>query len=343
MNTTKRNFKGFTLIEMMLVLVIASSLMVMALNFSQQKMDQLRRERTAIQMQALLNAAASYYVVNNAWPTITQLNTAGFIPSVTYKSGWGDAISVGTGTNGSTFYTAVTFAKQTVAKNTANALIVAGMLPLGTVSGTNNTTATGYVNVPGQNLNNAMAVNFGAIYFSGACVPAPTCPTGMKPTIMVVPVSATGVVGNPTCTSTTDPTTCSSVPTAALTSFTAFYRGASLTDDTPVSGTTPSTYPAPADCEVTPSGSVANHTASCEFGSNTWVTGQAYWRVCLAVATGSGISYPTSTDSNAYNEGKLTGSILAITRCQPTNGDVPAGSPNSGATTIWTHNNGWNP
>jgi prepilin-type N-terminal cleavage/methylation domain-containing protein len=337
MNIFSRKILGFTLIEMMLVLVIASSLIVMMLNLSQVKMAQMRRERTAIQMQGILNAAASYYVSAGQWPpsNLVTLQSAGYLPATAYYSGWGDPITASV--NSANGYTvSVVLSKLAASEQNTNAAIIAGMLPLG-VATTN--TVTGTINVPGQNLNNAMAVNFGALYYSGACVPAPTCPTGMTATIMVIPVSATGMVPNSiTCTSPTDPTSCSSVGTNPITSFTAYYRGTSISNDAPVSGSPPS----PADCEIMPAGGSATSTGvACQFGSNTYSSTDKYWRVCIAVATASGLSYPSSSDTYAYNEGKLTGSILAITRCMPAGGDLPAGSSGSGVNTVWTPNSGW--
>jgi prepilin-type N-terminal cleavage/methylation domain-containing protein len=332
MNIFKKKFNGFTLIEMMLVLVIASSIIVMALNLSQVKIAQLRRERTAIQMEAVLNAAASYYVSAGVWPTISTLQTAGFLPAGTIYTGWGDTITGASNAAGG-FTVSAVLSHQSATENQNNALIVAGMLPLGAVTGSPATTVTGQINVPGQNLNNALSVNFGAVYYSGACVPAPTCPAGMTATIMVVPVAAAGVTGNPTCTNDQNPANCTTVPAAPLTAFTAFYRGQTTTNNSPQTAT-----PGPADCEVEPSTGPANNAVPCNFGSNSNPSAtQTYWRVCLAVSTTSGMSYPSSSDSNNYSEGKLTGTILAITRCQPQNGDVPAGSDS----TVWTPNSGW--
>ncbi|MES2218925.1 MAG: type II secretion system protein [Pseudomonadota bacterium] len=332
--------KGFTLLEMLLVLAIASGIIVMMLNFSQVKMDQMRRERTAIQMQGILNAAASYYVVNSTWPAsgLTTLQSGGFLPAGTYKSGWGDTIS-GSINSANGYVVSVNFSHGSATVNAANASIVAGMLPLGSVSGT---IASGTINIPGQNLNNAMAVNYGAVYYSGACVPAPTCPSGMKPTIMVIPVSVTGVLtgsNTMTCSSTTDPTSCTMIETASLNSFTAFYRGTSLTNDLPVAGPAP----APLDCEITPVGSVASNTVPCNFGANAYAANTSYWRVCIAVANSNGLIYPAASDAQAYNEGRVMGSVLAITRCQPISGDLPAGSSTINTNPVWTPNKSWQP
>src|SRR5580704_3955793 len=60
--------KGFTLIEMLLVLVIVSSLIYMLFGYVQQKTMQMRIDRTSLQMQQILNAGLSYYVGNGKWP-----------------------------------------------------------------------------------------------------------------------------------------------------------------------------------------------------------------------------------------------------------------------------------
>jgi prepilin-type N-terminal cleavage/methylation domain-containing protein len=79
MKTELSKNQGFTLLEMLLVLVIVSSILGMVLNLSTARMDQFRREKTAMQMQAVMTAASAYFVAYNAWPNIAGLQSAGYM------------------------------------------------------------------------------------------------------------------------------------------------------------------------------------------------------------------------------------------------------------------------
>jgi prepilin-type N-terminal cleavage/methylation domain-containing protein len=316
MKTELSKNQGFTLLEMLLVLVIVSSILGMVLNLSTARMDQFRREKTAMQMQAVMTAASAYFVAYNAWPNIAGLQSAGYIPPGTIASAWGNAITLsGSG------QTATVSTTLTGTAATANAGVVAGMLPMAkNVSGA----ITAYLTIPGQNLNNAMAVNYGAVYYSGSCVPQPNCPSGMTASLMVMPVAVTGIQGSPGgCTSSQDPNSCSSMSVSPLTSFRAFYTGSG------------SSGASPPDCEITGN----PNAVACVFPGGATETNQAanYWRVCLEVVTSTGLAYPSASDTYAYNEGKLMGNILAVTRCMPSGGDTPSGSD----ATNFTPNAGW--
>src|SRR5689334_14827622 len=82
--------RGFSLLEMLLVLAISSSLIILLLNYTTQKSDEMRRDRTALQMQQILDAALTYYVNNSAWPvtcgtatwrTLSLANTPNLVPN----------------------------------------------------------------------------------------------------------------------------------------------------------------------------------------------------------------------------------------------------------------------
>src|SRR5687768_2200405 len=68
MQLGQQKTKGFTLLEMLLVLAISSSLVVLLLNYTTQKSDEMRRDKTVLQIQQILNAALSYYVNTSTWP-----------------------------------------------------------------------------------------------------------------------------------------------------------------------------------------------------------------------------------------------------------------------------------
>lgn len=82
--------KGFTLIEILLVIAIATILLLAIVKTMQERAHELLIQKASQQMQALLQASLDFYVKNNQWPgTVTfgqagsDLQNAGFIPNVT--------------------------------------------------------------------------------------------------------------------------------------------------------------------------------------------------------------------------------------------------------------------
>ncbi|HSW93089.1 MAG TPA: type II secretion system protein [Gammaproteobacteria bacterium] len=351
-----RKIKGVTLLEVMLVLAIASSLLVMMLNYTTQKSDELRRDKTVVQMQQILNAALSFYVNNSYWPTAgasasdmrcsaplqprwsSLEDLRSYLPPGLVNSPYGNMYFVSCDKNSGTFTVA------TLINTAANAAVVAGRLPLAfrstnsfgrypmasCTTGATCSVVLASVNVPGQNLNNARSVNFASVYYSGSCVPAPTCPPNMKPEIMVMPAAVSGVNNPPTCTQVPrciarrsdgsciyqNVTVCNG-EAYSVKSFTAFAVGG---DD--------NGNPAPPDkpygCRL------AGFAQACETkdasGNVTPIAsdGTLYWRVCLSVFTERGEVKPADT---AVDQGKMMGSLVAITRCVPNGGDEqPSGS-----------------
>lgn len=370
MSTLRQKIKGFTLLEILLVLAIASSLVVLMLNFTTQRSDELRRDKTVLQMQQILNAGMSFYLNNSFWPlksasitstlcdttTWTDLSAlktpANYIPTNLTTNAYGNnyEINCNTASNGGGFYV------YTTANTPNNARIIAGRLPMAYIttpasrSGamppvqpatclaapyTGCTAVVANVNIPGQNLNNARSVNFAAVYYSGSCVPAPNCPPNMKPDIMVMPASVSGV---------NDPVSCSGPGTSPpydpkgctgniypVSSFMAFARGD--TNGNPVDPNGAAGSGPPLDCRVT-STPVAQRCwatyADPVLGTTFFpsASGVKYWRVCLTVSTQKGIVYPT-LGTPYTQQGKMMGSIVAMTRCVPNSGNEnPAGSMN---------------
>ncbi|MEO8400600.1 MAG: type II secretion system protein [Gammaproteobacteria bacterium] len=377
-DNTQRKARGFTLLEMLLVIAIASSIVVLMLNYTTQKSDELRRDKTVLQMQQLLNASMSFYVNNSFWPmknaTISaqgcgtnawsdfSLLQPGYLPNSFANNPYANGYQINcNGMNGAALGG---FYGITQVDKPANAAIIAGRLPLAFVTDTNtpgnpptqsatcqaSPTAAGCVyvvstvSIPGQNLNNARSVNFAGVYSNGACVPAPNCPPNMKPAIMVTPTAVAGVTNNTSgdlvCTDPTDPATCTTIKTYPLNSFSAFARGVDIATGVPATSTGGSGAPisaSPLDCAVLNTSTAV----ACDFGSNTIASAEAlgtsYWRVCLVVFTENGEAYPVgpTPPSNAVAQGKLIGSIMAITRCVPNMGsESPGGSP----ITVWTPN-----
>ena len=357
---------GFTLLEMLLVLVIVSMIVVMGTNYLQQRTLEMRIDRATTQVQQILNAALAYYVVNGFWPTdlAALQNNSSYLPTSaagagTMMSPWNTTYTV---TSSSTapssliyVYFPVTYASSS-GQASAVAHIIAGRLPLSFVTATapavgavpqddgtcniGDTTATCYVvaavNVPGQNLNNATAVNYAGIYHSGSCVPAPTCPVDknglpMKAEIMVVPVSVSGVYGASTDAPTTAGGahgTCGPTNLAAcqinvypLSSFTARAVGDSTGAPVLLSG-----GKGPASCD----GTISSDKCLADYTGTTLTTAGSYWRVCLSTVTEKGTTTIPPSNPMANPWGQLQGSVMAITRCAPSNENTGSGF------TVWS-------
>lgn len=293
MKDIKKRF-GFTLIEMLLVMVIISFIIFMIIGFVQQKTDEIRRDRAAMQMQLILNAGLAFYVNNGKWPitcdgksyNLSALND--YLPSnFSGNNPWGNPYTISCKTP----ETNSTFSVTTKANQHVEAIILAGRLPLAGLVGIPDTSTTviASVPIPGQNLNNARALNFGSIYHSGGCVPEPVCPANMKAQIFVVPVSVSG---------TYDFTRPQNV--YPITSYTANAYGPDLPDS--VRNCDLSQIHQPCNLEPSPPPTGTNN----------------YWRVCLAINTERGAVIP----QNAA-QGLAMGSILAITRCRTGTDDTP--------------------
>src|SRR3990167_4197367 len=108
---TRQNV-GFTLLEMLLVLVIVAALLVIGMNYMQQKATAMRIDRTALQMQQILNAGLAYYVSNGKWPCdpgqygevngcpLSFLKTNNYLPNINILGPWGQAIEIGVASAG---------------------------------------------------------------------------------------------------------------------------------------------------------------------------------------------------------------------------------------------------
>lgn len=319
------NVTGFTLIEMLLVLVIVSALIFMSIGYLQQKTLQMRVDRTVLQMQQILNAALAFYVSNGYWPCTAMFGTSSpppgticevgnmsgpgsanlqyYLPSTMANNPWGQTYGYGGGVNAAAniFFTYAPLPPMSNVVEIADMIV--GGLPLAytatTISNGLPTQATcsenavcyvvTQVTIPGNNLNNASAVNFAGIYHHGGCVPVPPCPQNMTANVMVVPVSVSGV------------NDAGSTNVYPISSFTAYAMSPS---SSPAACSTGGSAPAcPTDGAVNPS----------------------YWRVCLQVITEKGnvASTNLATSSTAWWGQYAT--VAAFTRCSIQN--EPSGSP----------------
>ena len=178
-----RKLDGFTLVEMLLVMVIISMIIYLGIGYIQQRTLSLRIDRTSSQMQQILNAALSYYVANGAWPANLAALIPTYLPLTISTSPWTTTYQV-TSTSAA-FYVAVQMPAMNSAPTIAN--VIAGTLPLAYTNTTFTTTApaanacntsggcyiVSMVNIPGANLNNVGVVNFVNLYHSGSCCSCP--------------------------------------------------------------------------------------------------------------------------------------------------------------------------
>lgn len=350
----KKKFDGFTLFEMLLVLVIISSIIFMMMTYLTTKTDESKRDLTVMQYEQILNAGLAYYINNSAWPTtIDQLQTGNYLPKKTITNPWQSEYTFYNDPTSGTFsicsvVSGAVIGSGTTTNNTAviESGIIAGRLPLAYTidisAGTSGTaptcpanapdptaapcTGTGTscalvstVNIPGQNLNNARSVNFAGLYHNGACVPAPVCPNpydaATNPTGM-----KPAIIVAPVAVSGNYEGGSSVFP---VSSFTAYAVGGV------VSASSPAGTPAAQPIKCTDSATVSSGT-TCDKtnGGDGGLTSGTYWRVCLDVVTEKGRigdvaseppppANPTVWDINS-------GTVMVITRCVPNN--EPTGS-----------------
>lgn len=306
-----RKALGITLIELLLVASVIGMIMVMMVGFIQQKNEELRRNRTSMQMQTILNAAMSFYIGNGKWPLPAWQDSFAVDylrpkPPPGWINPWGEIFGI----NNDTKY----FYVCTDVKTQTNASIIAGTLPGGYVSSTGcgepNTVPTagtcvadkpcyaiGAVNIPGQNLNNATAVNFAGVYNPGACVPAPECPVDkdgntMTPQIFVIPTSVSGEneSGN----------------YYPINSFTAYAMGQVSNNAQPES------KDKVASCKdidpIAARACLGSSQSAYDLDSK-----YNYWRVCLQISTEKGIVQMGSGNNDTWGKDV---SVMAFTRCQ---------------------------
>lgn len=311
------NQKGYTLLAVMLFLVILGAAVAIGLNYTEQKTDELYRDKAAMQMQQILNAGLAYYITDGSWPTTgttaspEQLNASSLLLTknfilTTPISPWGQPyyIAANKTTDGNN-----TFVVSTTTNSQTEAVILASRLPMGVASGT---AVSAQVNVPGQNVANARSVNFSAVYHNNGCVPVPSCPPGTSPKILVAPAAAQGLYNSTTCTDANDPSTCTSNRAVDITGVVATANPPATVDGTAGTG--------PNSCDTSaPTGCSAQIVNSGGSNTPTYITSGKFWRVCIKVTTALGVVNPNTP---AWAE--LAASVVAFTRCATDN--EPSGS-----------------
>ncbi len=277
--------RGFSLLEIMLVLVILISLGTLAISTLRVKSTHFRLERTAEHIQNIMQASVSYYVDHHAWPGDTTFSDKGiimlaqnsYIPEAMldenhqFISPFGEPYqtSLSEAVNGDINSVGRSLLIRVSVGDADYANVLQGLLPLAYIDSNDNTAVIASVNVPSYNYNHAQSVNAMGIYAPDDCVPVPPCPTGMKPHITT---AVTGVAG----------TTSAASPTSyPIQNFMASATGPDSPPPSCVTGKTPTS------CEST----------------------QSYFRVCLFGITSQGkiVDY--------VNNGNHTLQILAMTNC----------------------------
>jgi prepilin-type N-terminal cleavage/methylation domain-containing protein len=320
-----KRYKGFTLVEMLLVLTIVSAILYMALGYFQQRALQMRIDRTVTQMQQILNAGLSYYIANNQWPVgsgtsldITAnpgsgnpLQNDGFLPKdITIASPWGgSSYHIYTDANARAFtvYLEITTGGGTGTSAGSIGNIIAGSLPIALTTPTAATPpsaggpctasdtscwVSASVSIPGQNINNATSVNFTGVVKHGGCVPVPECPVDaagntMIPQVQIVPVSVSGF---------NDPGSDTVYPISSFTAYAKPYGANNVN---------------PAGCDR-PGGATSNAPSCFTSGSYQGsAPAKRYWRACLQIITEKG---DVQSDVAADYGSKVE--LMAITRCQ---------------------------
>jgi prepilin-type N-terminal cleavage/methylation domain-containing protein len=199
--------RGFSLLEIMLVTVILVVFAMMAISYTRTQALNTRIDKTAAEMQQILQAAVSYYIDKNAWPSCTtgtntgssidttfntcqieSLITAGYLQAGASISNnpWGNSYeSAWSTTSGQTFQL------STDVTDPNFAIILQGVLPLASV---NSSVVQATVNIPSYAYNNALSMKKVTTYTPGQSIPAPVCPANMEPKIAVSPIVVSGTL-----------------------------------------------------------------------------------------------------------------------------------------------------
>lgn len=341
-NMRKHEQLGVTLIEILLILVIIAAVMATLVSTVPQRTDEMRINKVTVQMQQILSAGLSFYLLAADWPradfpdqTITGLQAAGLLPGlitkpsrkiIPIKNAWGNLYYASAG--GSNIYDNPSvpqskfYVYSDVATN-ANAQLIAGRLPGSFVTEKTRVDLTG----------------------SGPFPPTPCQPTGQSQcTYVVASVDVPGqnlsnatsisfgsiyhsgaCVPQPSCPMDKYGKQLTPqifvIPVGVFGANDGFFSSTSDMNAYPISSYTAKAY-GPTDLTPSPHKmtSCDSPPSYCYYSSNTDIIfAGTYWRVCLYVTTKKGIVTPSINRGN----------ILAITRCAASNENTGA------AANIW--------
>lgn len=194
------NKKGFTLIELMLVLVVIAVMLVFAFRMIRIKTEHMLVDRTSLQMQQIFEAATSYYIdqfqqvsstpnqplgEGGSWPSsIQDLVNDTYLPTnFVNVNPWGNPYSASPSPANTNVTPAIplgrTYIVTTTVPNSTIAMQIANSLPIASYTTVSPFTVTAQINIPSYNYNNARAVNQVYYYQPGQCLTLPSCPDGM--------------------------------------------------------------------------------------------------------------------------------------------------------------------
>jgi len=161
------NHKGFSLLELTLVIIVTTMLLTFAVPSMYRAYLEKAGTKTALEIQNIQDAARSYYLKNGSWPS--SINTApnDLESSFYLPSGW-NAVNP----FNNSYTTSSTSALFTVSTNVADGAqnIVASKLPLSNVSGV---TVTSTIGLPGGSATPPVFVVTGNIG-DGGTIPLPS-------------------------------------------------------------------------------------------------------------------------------------------------------------------------
>ncbi len=84
LSITKQKYRGFTLIELMLVIVVVAVISLYAINLRRVRRDNAMAQQAATQMQMIDEAVYAYYLANGEFPShpdaLSKLISAGYLP-----------------------------------------------------------------------------------------------------------------------------------------------------------------------------------------------------------------------------------------------------------------------
>lgn len=325
MSIIKRK-KGFTLLEMLLVILIMTAIAFFAIRMQQQKFKELSVNRTATQINQIFAAATSYYIDNGDWPQSTSgqnpdsaqnisiLTKNGYLPAEWLPAGsdvmlspFGVPYVIGPLQKNSqnqdddddsdTKQAMFSVSLEGISQTQANTL--KAKLPMSYIIKTNDKdyTLTAFISIPSYDYNHAKTVSDVGVYHPGDCVPKPTyaCPRGMKAATFVTVEQAYGFGSG------TDSSNNVVYPITGISAY------AIPNKDSGGASTVCPDMPVNASYD----GGVVNSTspAQCPVGSD---------RVCIKIQTTDGtLNFNDLGDNYANTVGKTY--LLAMSKCVPTN------------------------
>ena len=134
---TSQHYKGFTLIELLLVIALISAMSAVGLSMYKRWAEQVKIEKTALQIEQWLSAGMTYYASEGHWPEKYQ-DIENYLPIAHEKNPWGKPYNFSSENQGKVFrvVTAVPTLIKTGGLNMSLILArrIAGRLPNASVN-----------------------------------------------------------------------------------------------------------------------------------------------------------------------------------------------------------------